>query len=70
MEAPALYECLKGMGVGKGYASAIANGHRKPGLKLAIRLFRITGAKLGPISTLTSAEIDALEKMGARRAPQ
>lgn len=49
MESPSIYERLVAIGVSKPYASQIANGYRKPSLHLALKIFRETGLKLGPL---------------------
>lgn len=46
-----------------GYAYDIANGRRVPNHSLAIRIFRATGAKLGPIENLTDDDIAVLERV-------
>lgn len=55
-----------GLGVSKSYSSELASGQREPGLKLAIRIFRGIGVKLGPIKNATDEEIDVLERMASR----
>jgi len=44
------------------YASQILKGRRIPPQPMAIRIFRATGAKLGPIASATDDEIDVLER--------
>lgn len=51
------------------YASQLLSGNRKPGQQLAIKIYRRTGLKLGPIAHASEAEIDTLEKV-ARRVTQ
>lgn len=51
------------------YASQITTGKRSPSQKLAIKIYRRTGLKLGPIAHASDAEIDTLEKV-AKRGPQ
>lgn len=48
------------------YASQIMGGKRKPGQRLAIKIYRRTGLKLGPITHASDAEIDTLEKVAHR----
>lgn len=56
----------EGLGVSKGHASEILSGETSPSLKLAIKIFRRFGTKLGPIAGASKIEIDTLEKVGAR----
>lgn len=44
------------------YASQILSGKRPPQVAMAIRIFRATGHKLGPITVATEEEIASLEK--------
>lgn len=44
------------------YASQIIKGVRTPPQTMAIRIFRATGHKLGPIADATEAEISVLER--------
>lgn len=60
---PSLAARLHEIGVANGYAYDIANGKRAPSQKLAVRIFRSTGLKLGPVADLSDAEIAVLEKM-------
>lgn len=46
-----------------GYAYDIANGRRVPNHSLAIRIFRATGVKLGPIAALADDDIAVLERV-------
>ena len=48
------------------YASQITTGKRKPSQSLAIKIYRRTGMKLGPIAHASDAEIDTLEKVAKR----
>lgn len=54
---------LQAIGVSNGYSYDIANGKRPPSQKLAVRIFRETGRKLGPLTSLSDEEIAVLEKM-------
>lgn len=63
---PSFAKQLQDAGLARGgYAYDIANGKRVPNQKLALRIFRATGAKLGPVAPLTDAEIALLEKVHA-----
>jgi plasmid maintenance system antidote protein VapI len=44
------------------YASQILKGVRTPTQSMAIRIYRATGKKFGPIMEATDAEIDVLER--------
>lgn len=62
--SPSLAKRLQEAGVANGgYAYDIANGRRIPNPALAIRIFKATGERLGPISGLSDADIAVLEKM-------
>lgn len=61
--SPSLAGRLHSLGVANGYAYDIANGKRQPSQKLAVRIFRETGLKLGPVAGLSDDEIAVLEKM-------
>lgn len=50
-------------GVSKGYASDLLSGKKKPSPATALRIFNLTGVKLGPIADLSDDEIAVLEKM-------
>ena len=54
---------LREIGVNRSYAWQIANDKRAPSQKLAVRIFRETGLKLGPVADLSDPEIAVLEKM-------
>lgn len=49
--------------ISKGYASDLLAGNKQPSPAMAVRIYRTTGLKLGPIASLTEVEIDVLEKM-------
>lgn len=53
---------LQALGISKPYAHQIVRGD-KPSVKMALRILRGTGVKLGPLSGLTDEEIAVLEKM-------
>lgn len=63
-----LYSRLCGMGLSKPYASQIANGHRAPGMKLALRIYKEIGTKLGPLKDATVREIEVAERLSERSA--
>jgi hypothetical protein len=65
-----LYHALKALGLSRSYASQLARGMRLPGLPLAIRIWRQTGEKLGPIAGLGRAEIARLEHLRLKRLPR
>ena len=69
MQTTTLYHRLKTLGVSAPYASQIARGTRAPGLILAIRIWRATGLKLGPIAGASRAAIARLEHMKLARLP-
>lgn len=52
------------------YASQLLSGNRQPGLRLAIKIYRRVGMKLGPLIHASKSEIDLLEKVGAKRVTQ
>lgn len=55
----------KAVGISVPYASQLlrgGEGGRTPSVPMAIRIYRETGAKLGPIATATPEEIDTLER--------
>lgn len=68
MSEPSLNSKLVELGVSKSYASQISRGKRPPSVALAIRIFREIGVKLGPIANASKDEIEALERVDARRA--
>jgi len=65
-----LYRTLQALGLSRSYASQLARGARVPGLPLAIRIWRQTGEKLGPVAGLTRAEIARLEHLRLKRLPR
>ena len=68
MEKADIYSKLIAAGVGKSYASEISSGKRSPSTRLAIRVYRATGLKVGPIANSPETEILALEKHFTRAA--
>lgn len=62
-----LVDKLRSIGISDSYAWQIANGRRPPSLKLALRIHKKIGEKLGPLSGATAAEIAALERVNARK---
>lgn len=58
------------LGISKGHASDILRGETEPSQKLAIRIFRRFGLKLGPIARSSTAEISLLEKILSRGAAE
>lgn len=53
---------LRAIGISKPYAHQIARGH-SPSVTMALRIWRGTNVKLGPIAGLSDEEIAVLEKM-------
>lgn len=54
---------LQKVGVPNGYSYDLANGRRKGSVKLALRIHRETGLKIGRLEGLNDAEIAVLAKM-------
>jgi hypothetical protein len=55
---------LQDSGVARGgYAYDIANGRRVPNQRLALRIYRATGRKIGPIADLSDETIAVLEQV-------
>lgn len=48
------------------YASQVLSGARELPRELAVRIYRETGQKLGPLANATEDEIDALERVPLR----
>jgi transcriptional regulator with XRE-family HTH domain len=61
-------ERLRAAGVSASYASQLSRSVRKPSQRLAIRLYREAGVKLGPIANATDDEISALESLLGKAA--
>lgn len=59
-------EFSEATGVGSAFASLVLSGHRKMPRRLAIKLYRATGKKLGPIAEASDDEINVLEKFEPR----
>lgn len=51
------------VGISVPYASQIISGARKPARRLAIKIYRHTGFKMGPIANVSDADIDVLERL-------
>lgn len=66
-DALAIAEKLRAIGISESYASQLSRSVRSPSQALAIRIFRETGIKLGPIAGASKAEIEALDRMLSRR---
>lgn len=49
-------------GISKGYASNLLSGKKKPSPTMALRIFKATGVKLGPIENLADSEIAVFER--------
>lgn len=49
--------------VSQPYASQIASGSRAPSVKLAIKIYRATGLKFGPIENANPRQITAMEQV-------
>jgi transcriptional regulator with XRE-family HTH domain len=58
------------LGISKGHASEILRGETAPSQKLALRIFRRFGVKLGPLAHATAGEIKALEQLAAKQEAQ
>jgi hypothetical protein len=57
---PSLAKRLQDSGIARGgYAYDIANGRRIPNHRLALRIYRATGVKLGPLSGLPDEAVQA-----------
>lgn len=52
-------------GCNKSYLHHVMNGEKAMSRRVAIRIFRETGHKFGPIKTATDADIDVLERFEA-----
>jgi len=65
---PPVVERLKGLGISPAYAWQIANEKRVPSIPMALMIYRRIGLAYGPIKGASPDEIDALEKLTARRA--
>jgi DNA-binding transcriptional regulator YdaS (Cro superfamily) len=56
------------LGISLPYASQLLGGTRPITTPLAVRIYRATGHKLGPISQATDAEIDVVERFSGAAA--
>lgn len=65
-----LKQLVKDKVLSQPYASQLLSGKRQPSLQMAIKIYRRIGLKLGPITHASKAEIDTLEKVGAKRVTQ
>lgn len=61
--SPSLAARLQSIGVAAGYAYDLANKNRTPSDKLAIRIYRELGVKMGALVGATDEDIAALERM-------
>jgi transcriptional regulator with XRE-family HTH domain len=61
-------ELARAMGISRPFASQVLTGARSMPRKLAIRIYRWKGVKLGPIEDATHQEIETLERFEARGA--
>ena len=59
-------ELAKALSISAPYASQILSGKRDLSREMAIRLFRATGDKLGPIAEATDEEIEVLSSFPER----
>jgi len=55
-------------GVSTGFASLVVRGLKPLPRRIAIRFWKETGQKLGPIASASDAEIEVLEKFDERAA--
>jgi transcriptional regulator with XRE-family HTH domain len=68
MENPASpTEFAAKVGISISYASEILTGTRQPSQRLAVRIFRATGRKFGPIIGLSDADIAAIDRIEQAR---
>jgi len=51
------------VGISVPYASQLLSGRRVPSRALAVRIWRGTGQKLGPLTHVEDADIEALERI-------
>jgi len=63
MESVRVKDLHSELGISKGHASEILSGNAAPSQRLAIKIYRRFGLKLGPIAHATAAEIGTLEKL-------
>lgn len=50
-------------GISKGYASDLLAGNKKPSAPMAVRIFKATGLKLGPLQDLSDEDVAVAERM-------
>lgn len=50
------------IGKSRSYVSKVLSGKRSPTLPLALRIFDVTGTRLGPLTDKTDAEIETLRQ--------
>lgn len=50
-------------GISVPYASQILSGSRTPPLKMAARIYRLTGHRFGPLSAATKEEAETLTRL-------
>lgn len=62
------YARLVAIGIPRPYASQIARSIRKPSLRLALKIFRETGLKFGPLIGATTKDIEAAERISSNEA--
>lgn len=51
------------VGISVPYASQLLSGRRTPSRALAVRIWRGTGQKLGPLAHVADADIEVLERI-------
>lgn len=56
-------ELSRSTGISLPYASQVLSGARTPSRATAIRIWRRTGLKLGPIRLATDADLEVLERL-------
>lgn len=65
MDKPSPTELSKAADISVPYASQILAGLRTPSLTVALRIFDGTGHKLGPLASLSDADIETARRMAA-----
>lgn len=66
METLTPTELAKATGISVPYAWQMIKGKRPVSLEMALRIFDATGKQLGPLASLTAAEIKTARKMAAQ----
>lgn len=56
-------EIARAAGISVPYASQIIDGHRRPSLEVALRIYDGTGALFGPLTGLSKREVETARKM-------